>query len=284
MRAKHLLSIKDLSRKECQRIVKGKFKKSKGNAILFFQLPSTRTRSAFELGLKEMGMVTEYVDARTTHLNRGETIQDTARVLSSYCDVIVARIQEHDTLLEFASASEATVVNALTNLEHPTQALNDFYTIEKEIGLKNARIAWVGDGTNVCNSIVLLSEKMGVPLKVSTPRGYEPAYECDWTEDPEEAVEGANVIMTDAWVSMGQEKQAKKKLKALKEYQVNKKLLEHASPDWVFMHCLPAHRGQEVTGEVIDGPRSLVWEQAKNKKKTAKAVVSELLQNRGKRL
>ena len=281
MRVKHLLKIKDLSKKECLAIIRGKSKRLKGNAVLLFERPSTRTRTSFELGLQEAGMNTVYVNAVTTHLSRGETLQDTARVLSSYASLIVARMKKHKDLEALAGASSCPVVNALTDLEHPTQALNDFHTIERIMGLKKARIAWVGDGTNVCNSIISLARKLGVPLKVATPKQYRPAYECDWTPDPTEAVSGANVIMTDAWVSMGQEKQAARKKKALRKYQVNEELLEHASPDWVFMHCLPAHRGEEVTASVIDGPRSLVWEQAKDKKRTAKSVAAVLARRKG---
>ncbi len=274
MPIKHILSINDLTKKECKELVKGRWKKSSGNAVLLFELPSTRTKTSFELGLKEMGMKTSYLNTQTTQITRGETIEDTARVLSSYANVIIARMKEHDTLTRFSRASESPVINALSNLEHPTQAINDFYTIDKTVDLRSAKIVWVGDGTNVCNSIILLAKKLNVKLKVATPKKYKPAYECNWTEDPKEAVEEANVIMTDAWVSMGQHKHAKQKIKALKRYQINSKLVKNACQDWFFMHCLPAHREQEVTKEIIDGKRSLVWKQAKNKKLTAKAVVS----------
>ena len=218
---------------------------------------------------------------------------DTARVLDRYVDGVVARVFAHRDLEEMARHAEVPVINALSDLYHPCQAVCDLYTVwEKKGTLKGLRLAYVGDGNNVCNSLLIGCSKVGVDITVACPREYRPpehvltrALENSGrsrsgvrvVEDPREAVEGADVVYTDVFVSMGMEEERRERLRAfLPKYQVNRDLLGHAAEDALFMHCLPAHRGEEVTDEVIDGPRSIVWDQAENRLHTAKAILTLL--------
>ncbi len=267
----------------------------KGKTLaLIFQKPSTRTRVSFEVAMKQLGGFTITLNWNELQLGRGETIADTARVMSRYVDGIMARVYSHNDLVELAKYSTVPVINGLSDSFHPVQALSDMFTIfEKKGRLKGIKLVFLGDGgNNVAQSLLVASAKLGVNITVSSPPKYRPSKEVlevaeeaakhsgsqiDFIEDPYEAVEDADVIYTDVWVSMGQEKERETRIKELSKYQVNTKLMKHAKKDAIFMHCLPAHRGQEVTDDVIDGPWSVVWDQAENRMHTQKALLALLL-------
>lgn len=303
---KHLLSIQELSPKEIEMILdkaaelKEKLRKGEQHELLrgktlgmIFAKPSTRTRVSFETGMTQLGGHAIYMGWSDLQLGRGETIADTAQALSRYVDVIAARLFKHDDIIELARHSSVPVVNALTDLYHPCQTLADLLTIREHKGrLKGLKVAWVGDGNNVCNSLMLGCTLVGVNISIGCPKGYEPpakivkqaranasksGSKVEILASPEQAVAGADVVCTDVYVSMGMEKERKQRLKAFRGYQVNLPLLKHAKNDVTFMHCLPAHRGEEVTAEVIDGPHSAVWDQAENRLHVQKAVLVSLL-------
>lgn len=262
---------------------------------MIFEKPSTRTRLSFETAMKELGGDAIYLSANELQLARGETIEDTARVLSRYVDGIMARVYEHWKLEKLAEFSRVPVINGLSDLHHPAQALSDVFTIMEKKGqsIEKLKIVFVGDGgDNVLHSLMLAIGILGGKIIISSPKGYEPhpsvvklfneyaapnggSYEI--IEDPHQAVEGADVVYTDVWVSMGQEKEREKRLKDLQPYRVTVDLMKRAKPDAIFMHCLPAHRGEEVTNEVIDGKWSVVWDQAENRKHAQKAILALLI-------
>ncbi len=261
---------------------------------MIFEKPSTRTRISFEVAMEQLGGHALYLSWRELQLGRGETIADTARVLSRYVDGVMARVYEHEKLVELAEYCDKPVINGLSDLLHPAQALADIYTImEKKGDPRKLKIVFIGDGRdNVLHSLLLGLGILGAKLIISSPKGYDPdprvlkrfeeiaartngSYEI--IRDPFKAVENADVVYTDVWVSMGQEKEAEKKIRDLRPYQVNKELIGHAKPDVIFMHCLPAHRGQEVTDDVIDGPWSIVWDQAENRLHAQKALLALLI-------
>ncbi len=261
---------------------------------MIFEKPSTRTRVSFEVAAWQLGATALYLNWRDLQLGRGETIADTARVLSRYVDGIVARVKEHDKIVELAKYADVPVINALSDLSHPCQALGDYMTILELKGkLKGLTLAFVGDGNdNVLHSLLIAGAKLGVNIRVASPPQLRPdpqilekaRKEAEYTgaaieimEDPVEAVRGADVIYTDVWVSMGQEDIREEKIRLLKPYQVNEKLLSYASDRVLFMHCLPAHRGEEVTDEVMDGPHSVVWDQAENRLHIQKAILALLI-------
>ncbi|RLG91840.1 MAG: ornithine carbamoyltransferase [Candidatus Hecatellales archaeon] len=249
---------------------------------LIFEKPSTRTRVSFEVAIRQLGGFPLTLNWVELQLGRGETVRDTAKTLERYVHGIIARVNEHKTLLELAKSAEIPVINALSNLYHPCQALADMLTVYKLKGrLKGLKLAWVGDGNNVCHSLLVACSKFGLDVSVATPKGYEPKKEVlekaleeaknsgskiELTNNPEEAVKDADIVYTDTFVSMGKEAEKRKRLKVfLPNFQVTLKLFNHTKKDCVFMHCLPAKRGEEVTSEVIDGPRSVVWFQAENR-------------------
>ncbi len=261
---------------------------------MIFEKPSTRTRVSFEVAATQLGARALYLNWRDLQLGRGETIADTARVLSRYVDGIVARVKEHSKIEELARYADVPVINALSDLSHPCQALGDYMTIFEKLGmLKGVTLVFVGDGSdNVLHSLLIAGAKLGVNIRIASPPQLRPdekilasarqaaaesGASIEFYEDPYEAVKGADVIYTDVWVSMGQEEQRETKIRLLRPYQVNEKLMEHAESKTVFMHCLPAHRGEEVTDEVIDGERSLVWDQAENRLHIQKAILALLL-------
>ncbi|MDE1870973.1 MAG: ornithine carbamoyltransferase [Candidatus Micrarchaeota archaeon] len=293
----NLLSSADISKEDIEEIFKiadsitsGKQESAlKENAIvaLFFEEPSTRTMVSFEVAAAQLGGMPIYIDARASQVSRGETLGDTAKVLSSYCDFIAVRINDHEQLQTLAENSKVPVINALTSLEHPTQALADCYTILAARGksdLKRIRIAFMGDiAQNTANSLMLTSVKIGASVALVGPKGYKPnTYyfnkareygEVNVYDSMEEGLEGADVVYTDTFVSMGDEAEAAKRVQMFAPYQLNAKALSYARNDAVVMHPLPAHRGVEIDADVIDGPRSLVWEQAKNKLLIEKAIL-----------
>ena len=279
----HFLSASDLSVKDIEEIFsiadlirenKKRFKVDKF-ATLFFEKPSTRTRLSFEVAISKLGGSSSYIDPQTTHRSRGETLEDTARILGMYSDFVIARMYKHSDLNIIAENSEAIVINALTDLEHPTQALADVYTMRMFKNLKNAKISFIGDiATNTANSLMIVASRLGAKVRLVGPKGYMANKDMlklsnedniTITDSIKEGVSNADFIYTDTFVSMGEEKEAAKRRKLFMKYQLNSSVLKLASENARVMHCLPAHRGEEITKEVIDGKQSIVWEQARNK-------------------
>jgi ornithine carbamoyltransferase len=306
MKVKHLLSMQDLTSKEIEAILdlsgelKQKLRKGEPHPLLYgrtlgmlFAKPSTRTRVSFETAMTQLGGHAIYMGLNDLQLGRGETIADTARTLSGYVDEVMARLFKHEDIVELARFSKVPVINGLTDTHHPCQTLADLMTIREKKGtLKGLKLAWVGDGNNVCNSLMLGCTLVGMNVSVACPRGYEPPADIvaqakknaaktgakvEISNDPKKAVAGADVIYTDAWTSMGQEKERERRLMGFQGYQVNVELLKHAKKDVIFMHCLPAHRGEEVADAVIDGPHSVVWDQAENRMHAQKGILVVLI-------
>jgi len=286
---KNLISLNDLTKEDIESIfrktaeLKGKRTKDLDGRTLamFFEKPSTRTRVSFEVAMTQLGGHAIYLDPQTMQLKRGETIGDTAAVLSRYVDAIMARVYKHETLLEMAKHASVPIINGLSDFSHPCQILADLYTVLEKKGTLNLKFVWLGDGNNVCNSFVYAATKLGFQLVVSTPEGYEPkakgSYEL--VRDPKEAVKGADVVITDTWISMGDVRDEQETVKIFKPYQVNSELVELAKPDYMFMHCLPAHREYEVTSDIIDGPNSIVFDEAENRLHVQKAILALLIGN-----
>jgi ornithine carbamoyltransferase len=297
----HFVSIRDLDRKHVLDIfkltaeLKAKLKAGQrvtplaGRTLaLIFEKPSLRTRVTFEVAMVQLGGAAVYLSAQDIGPGKRESVPDIARNLSRWVNGIAARVFAHKTLEELAAHATIPVINALSDLEHPCQAMADLYTLwERGIGLKGLELAWIGDGNNVFNSVLLLSALMGVRVRAACPPGYEPAPavldacralggEVRVTTDAREAAEGAGVLYTDVWISMGQEAEREKRLEAFQRYQVNDTLLGFASPKALVMHCLPAHRGEEITDAVLDGPRSIVLDQAENRLHVQKGIVMHL--------
>jgi ornithine carbamoyltransferase len=255
---------------------------------LIFQKPSTRTRVSFQVAMTRLGGESMVLSPSDMQLGRGETVEDTARVLSRYVDAIMARVFEH-SLVERLTAGSVPVINGLSDRLHPCQALADVLTIRERFGdERGVTLAYVGDGNNVCHSLINAAQRFGLRLRVAAPDGFAPdpaivaaavgvGGDITLTLDPREAVAGARAIYTDTWASMGQESQAEERRRIFAPYRVDDALLRRAAPDAIFMHCLPAHRGQEVTGEVLDGPRSIVLDQAENRLHTEQALLLTLL-------
>lgn len=299
---KHLLSIADLEKEELFEILKlaEKLKEERYKGVvtdylknkslaMIFELPSTRTRVSFEVAMTDLGGHALYLGWDELQLGRGEPIKDTARVLSRYVHAVMMRVREHSTVEEFARYSAVPVINGLSNLEHPCQVIADLLTIYEYRGdFKDVTLAWVGDGNNVCNSLILAAALTGMKIVISTPENYEPNPEIvkkakemggklQFLRDPKEAVKEADVIYTDVWTSMGQEAEREVRMVAFKPYQVSDELLKLSKDDVVVMHCMPAHRGEEITDEVIEGKHSIVFDQAENRLHAQKAILLKLL-------
>ncbi|MFZ3062903.1 MAG: ornithine carbamoyltransferase [Actinomycetota bacterium] len=271
-----------------QRLLAGK------SIALIFEKPSTRTRISFEVGIFQLGAHPVYLSHQDMQLSRGETIEDTARVLSRYVDAIIVRTFEQADLERMADASTVPVINALTDGYHPCQALTDVFTIkEKKGSFSGLKFAYLGDGNNVCHSLLLAAAKVGLTMWVATPEGFSPreevvdrakeigrktGSEIVVTREPIMAAENADILYTDVWVSMGDEGKKEARLRVFRPYQVNGELVSHAKEKVLIMHCLPAHRGEEITGDVIDGPNSVVFDQAENRLHAQKALLVHLLQ------
>ncbi|MDE1832977.1 MAG: ornithine carbamoyltransferase [Candidatus Micrarchaeota archaeon] len=293
----HLLSSLDLSKRDIEKLfttAKGiqngdaKTLKAHPVLVLLFDEPSTRTRVSFEVAMAQLGGSSIYVDSHTSQMSRGETLEDTARVISSYADFIAVRTVEQADIIKLASASAVPVINALTHLEHPTQSLADVYTMMWKTGrVKGMRIAFLGDiAQNTANSLMVVATKMGASLSLVGPKGLAPNArylaearkfgDVRVTDSLEDGLAGADVVYTDTFVSMGDESSRSKREKLFAKYQLNGKALSYAKKGAQVMHPLPAHRGVEITGDVLDGPRSMVWEQARNKLLLEKAVLLQL--------
>lgn len=260
---------------------------------LYFEKPSTRTRVSFEVGIFQLGGYPLYLDSKNLQISRGESLADTARVLSRYVDCIVARTLKDETVKELARYADVPVINALTDKEHPCQALGDIYTIKEKMGnYKGIKLSYIGDGNNVANSLILISAKLGINFSIASPVGYEIEEEVkekairyaedsgatiEFYNDPALAVRDADVIYTDVWVSMGDEGELEKRNVDFQNYRVDLQLLRLAKPEVKVMHCLPAIRGKEITDEVMDGPNSIVFDQAENRLHVQKAILSLIL-------
>ncbi|MGF1529291.1 MAG: ornithine carbamoyltransferase [Candidatus Competibacterales bacterium] len=252
---------------------------------LVFEKASTRTRVSFEAGMIQLGGNAMFISPRDSQLGRGEPVEDTARVLSGMVDLVVVRTFEHQKLVRFAGAATVPVINGLTDYSHPCQLLADLLTYREERGsLRGATVAWIGDGNNMCNSYIEAAGLEGFTLRIACPEGFEPdaelcrrhAERLVITREPLAAATGAQLVTTDVWASMGQEEQQDQRRATFAPFQVNEAVMAAAHPEALFLHCLPAHRGEEVSAEVIDGPQSRVWEQATNRLHAQKALLEWL--------
>ena len=298
--AKHFLTLLDLDKAEAKALIQRaielkkmlrdgtshEFLKHKTLAMIFDK-SSTRTRVSFETGMVQFGGHAIFLSPRDTQLGRGEPIEDSARVLSRMVDLIMIRTFAHETIEKFAEHSRVPVINALTDMFHPCQLLADVQTyVEQRGAIEGKKVAWIGDGNNMCHSYINAARQFDFKLHIAAPTGYEPdanilkaAGDCvSLTQDPKQAADQADLIVTDVWASMGQEEEQREREKSFKRYQVDRTLMACANKDAVFMHCLPAHRGEEVAAEVIDGPQSVVWDEAENRLHSQKALL-ELLAN-----
>jgi len=286
--SKEFLELIDFSikLKEENKTVKGKQLLENKTLAMLFEKPSTRTRVSFETGMKQLGGHTIILSLNEMQHSRGESVEDTAKTLSGYVDGIVARVYEHSFIEDLAKHATVPVINGLSNSYHPCQTLADFMTIkEHKKKFKDLKIAWIGDGNNVCNSLIFGCSKTQTDIVIATPKGFEPNPEVvkkasenttiDLTTDPESAVKDADIVMTDTFTSI-HTSDPKRTEKFLPSFQVNESLMEKAKNDAIFMHCLPAKRDQEVTGAVIDGSQSVVWDQAENRLHSQKALLSSL--------
>jgi ornithine carbamoyltransferase len=300
---KHYLQFKDLTREEYEylfersRVIKDRFKRYETyhplvdrTLAMIFEKSSTRTRLSFEAGMHQLGGAAIYLNTRDTQLGRGEPVEDAAEVISRMVDIVMIRTFEQEIIDRFASRSRVPVINGLTNEYHPCQILADIFTfIEHRGSIQGKTVAWIGDSNNVCNTWLQAAEVLDFNVHVSTPPGYEVEperaglYGTDHYEsfaDPMEAVKGADLVTTDVWTSMGFEAENEARLKAFADWQVDGDMMGAAKADALFMHCLPAHRGEEVAAEVIDGKQSVVWDEAENRLHSQKALMEYLLLGR----
>lgn len=293
--ADEMRSILDMTRRRKAEIKGGGHVDVLGGKVIgiVFEKPSTRTRAGFEAAILRLGGKPVYLPASELQLRRGEPVRDTARVFGSYFDGLVARVYKHATVEEFARHSGIPVINGLCDLAHPTQAICDLFTILEAKGtLKGLTLAYIGDGNNVCHSLLLGCALTGVHMTAACPKGYFPRKDflddakgiakqtgaklCV-TENPKDAAEGADILYTDTWVSMGEDAEKERKMKAFQGYQINADLLKAAAKDAIVMHCLPAYRGMEITEDVMEGPRSVIWQQGANKMYGAAGVLEFFL-------
>ncbi len=298
-RARHYLSVSDLSREELARVLKRAAEIKRllhagdrpalfhGQVLaMVFEKSSTRTRVSFESGMAKLGGHAIFLSPRDTHLGRGEPVEDTARIISRMADAIVVRTYEHERIERFAAHSAVPVINALTDFQHPCQLLADIQTyVEHRGDIAGRTVVWVGDGNNMCNSFIEAAERFDFTLRVATPPGYEPDGQLIATSgarvelfnDAVEAADGADLIVTDVWASMGQEEEQARRIADFSGFQVDARLVGAAHPDALVMHCLPAHRGEEISAEVLEGPSSVVWDEAENRLHAQMALVEFLL-------
>jgi ornithine carbamoyltransferase len=306
MKGRDFLMLVDFSQEELQYLIdlaielKAKQKAGQEHKLLngktiglIFEKSSTRTRVSFEVGIYQLGGQGLFLSGNDLQIGRGETILDTAQTLSRYLDGIMIRTFEHRKVVELARGATIPVINGLTDLSHPCQALADYQTIyEKHGSFEGVKLAYIGDGNNMVHSLMMGAAKLGIDMSIATPEGYEPDEDivqqtlaiAEETgskivvcRDPKEAIEGANFIYTDVWASMGQEAEQKEREIAFANYQVDEELVKHAAPNYMFMHCLPAHRGEEVSEGIIDGEHSIVFDQAENRLHAQKAVMAAIM-------
>ncbi|KPP98142.1 ornithine carbamoyltransferase [Marinobacter sp. HL-58] len=302
MAARHFLTLNDLSSDELEQLLdhgtrlrnewrNGTVRETLKNRVLamIFEKSSTRTRVSFEAGMTQLGGAALFLSPRDTQLGRGEPIEDSAIVISSMVDAVMIRTFAHTTVERFAAASRAPVINALTDDFHPCQLLADMQTYREHRGsIRGGTVAWIGDGNNMCQSYINAAAQFGFNLRVACPEGYEPDETLIKTSgphvsivrDPAEAARGADLLVTDVWASMGQEDEQKAREKAFRGYQINSQLMDLADKDALFMHCLPAHRGEEISAEMMEHPRSVVWDEAENRLHAQKALLEFLILNR----
>lgn len=296
MKSKHFLTLLDIPKEDIKKLIHRAIelkKMTKENIVytplqnktiaLLFDKSSTRTRVSFEVGMTHFGGNTLFLSPRDTQLGRGEPIEDTAKVISSMVDCVVIRTHDHEDVVKFSSKSSVPVINGLTDLVHPCQLLADVMTyVEINGDIKGKKVAWIGDANNMCNSYINASKQFDFELSIATPEKYIPSlYKDDknivLTHNPLEAAKDADLIVTDVWASMGQEDEEDERKKIFKSLQVNKNVMNVANKNAIFMHCLPAHRGEEVTSEVLDSKSSVVWQEAENRLHAQKALLEYLL-------
>ena len=295
---RHFLTLKDLSPAELGQLIAratelkkmhkaGEIYQPLKNKVLamIFEKSSTRTRVSFESAMVQFGGGSIFLSPDDTQLGRGEPIEDSARVISSMVDAVMIRTFEHSKIETFAKYSSVPVINALTDDFHPCQLLADMQTYQEHRGdIRGKTVAWIGDGNNMCHSYINAAQQFGFNLNIATPEGYEPKAEVinavdaqvRLFNDPVQAAEHADLVVTDVWASMGQEEEQRKREAAFASFQVDKKVMQQAAKDALFMHCLPAHRGEEVTADVIDGQQSVVWDEAENRLHAQKALLEFL--------
>jgi ornithine carbamoyltransferase len=299
----HFLQFKDLDRSTLEylfsrsRVIKERFKRYERymplqdrTLVMIFEKQSTRTRLSFEAGMHQLGGAAIYLNTRDTQLGRGEPVEDAAQVISRMCDLVMIRTYEQEIIKRFAAHSRVPVINGLTNEYHPCQILADIFTlIEHRGSIEGKTVAWIGDSNNVCNTWLQAAEILNFQVRVSTPPGYEVEPEraglhstghFEAFGDPLEAVRGADLVTTDVWTSMGFEAENEARKRAFEHWSVDAEMMAAAGPQAMFMHCLPAHRGEEVSAEVIDGPQSVVWDEAENRLHAQKALMEYLLLGR----
>ena len=300
---RHFLQFKDFSREEFEYLferaawIKAQFKAYKQywplvdrTLVMIFEKASTRTRLSFEAGIQQLGGSAIFLSTRDSQLGRGETVEDAAQVISRMSDLVMIRTFEQRIVERFSAKSRVPVINGLTNEYHPCQIMADIYTyIEQRGPIQGRTVAWIGDSNNVCNTWLQAAEVLDFNVNVSTPPGYEVEAERaglhgtgHFTQfaDPMDAVKGAGIVTTDVWTSMGFEAENEERLRDFADWQVDAEMMRAAGPDAIFLHCLPAHRGEEVTAEVIDGPQSVVWDEAENRLHVQKALMEYLLLGR----
>ena len=296
MKSKHFLTLLDIPKEDIKKLIHRAIelkKMTKENIVytplqnktiaLLFDKSSTRTRVSFEVGMTHFGGNTLFLSPRDTQLGRGEPIEDTAKVISSMVDCVVIRTHDHEDVVKFSSKSSVPVINGLTELVHPCQLLADVMTyIEINGDIKGKKVVWIGDANNMCNSYINASKQFDFELSIATPEKYIPSLHKDdkniiLTHNPLEAAKDADLIVTDVWASMGQEDEEDERKKIFKSLQVNKNVMNVANKNAIFMHCLPAHRGEEVTSEVLDSKSSVVWQEAENRLHAQKALLEYLL-------
>ena len=299
MNTRHFLTLKDLSTAELEQIIqrgaelkdlhrkKQIFEPFKNQVLgMIFEKSSTRTRVSFEAGMVQLGGAAIFLSSRDTQLGRGEPIEDSARVLSRMVDIIMIRTYKQSVLDRFSAYSQVPVINALTDTYHPCQLLADMQTYYEMRGsIKGKTVAWIGDGNNMCNSYINAAAQFDFNLNIATPKGYEPLEalvkqhgdRITINQTPEEAVKNSDLVVTDVWASMGQESEIQDRAKMFRTYQISPQLMDLAHKDALFMHCLPAHRHEEVSEDMLDDPRSVVWDEAENRLHAQKALIEFLL-------
>ncbi len=303
MAVRHFLTLEDLSPAELQALIQRaiEIKQQHKQGVIYeplknrvlgmiFEKSSTRTRVSFEAGMAQFGGHAIFLSSRDTQLGRGEPIEDSARVMSRMVDAIMIRTFEHEKVERFAAYSQVPVINALTDDHHPCQLLADIQTyVEQRGSIQGRKVAWIGDGNNMCNSYIHAAQQFDFQLHIACPEAYEPpqdlvrahADRVHITRDPNVAVTGAHLITTDVWASMGQEEEQEAREKAFANYQVSPALMDLADPQAIFLHCLPAHRGEEVSEDMLDDTRSFVWDEAENRLHSQKALLEFLLCRQG---